>query len=275
MIDPGTVWLKINYFRLTHVDDLRKWWVIVLLSVDVFLLVFCLTNGVLYVLGTSTTQKIILAMTTETVNYGEVRAKSAPQTLQIISTSLISEGNETYDVVAQIKNPNLGWAVNSLSYTFTVNDTETDTQTDFIMPNSEKYLMIFGMKGPATATNARATLNLKDITWQRVPDTTKISLSRFEITSPTLGQINSLGIKKIQQVSAEVKNISFESFWQTKFDIVLWQGSTIVGASVVHFNPFRSNEQKTLATQVTIAGSPNKVVIVPDINYLDSTNIIN
>jgi hypothetical protein len=271
MIDSGTFWLKLNYFKLTHIEDMRKWWVIVLAALDVFLLVFCVTRAVVYVMDINQQQNIMQSMAADTVDYQAIRSRVTPSPLVVETTAAIPTGNGMYNLVAKVKNPNAGWAGSEVTFIFTVNGQATTQQTDFILPNSEKYFVASSVAGPSSIT---ASFTLQGVKWQRVPDSQSLGKTAFSVNDLSFSDSAVVDSATVRYVRGTISNTGYTSLWQAKFTVVLLEGDKIVGIGYARFEQFKAGEEKPLNVQVTINGSPTSAVVVPDINVLDANNFI-
>lgn len=273
--DLNTFWLKINYFKLTHVEDLRKWWAIVLIAVNVFVLVFCITNIILYVIDLPRQQRLMEAMAADTVSYQSIREANTPAPLRVVSTAAIPVGNGAYDLVAKVKNSNATWAGAAVSYTFTLNGQQTAPISDFILPDTEKYLVALGVKSAGQDLGqVSATFAIDDVEWQRLPDKTVLQRTQFITDAVDFSVSAVVDTHLVQRVTAQVSNTGYTSFWQAKFTVVCWQGGTIVGVGSTRFDQFRSGDVKSLHVSVNVSSAPSRVEILPDVNTLDADNLI-
>jgi len=275
MFDINTLWLKINYFGLSHRSDIRKWWVILLLAADIFVVVFIFTNLIVYLANITQEEKLLVAMAESPINYQAIRTQHIPRPLEIVTTVVIPQGQARYDLVTQVKNSNKNWAVENIVYNFSLAGQETEEQTDFIMPETDKYLIISNVNGPAKQEQAKATFSIKKVAWRRVDNLGKLPAIDFTIDDIEYSSSVVVDGLNVHRVTAQIANRAFNSFWQTKFVVVLYSGDNIVGVNYVYFDQFRSGEERSLYSQWdTVAGAVNQVAIVPDINLLDQENII-
>lgn len=272
MPDIGAIWLKINYFGITHREDLKKWWVIILLAIDVFIVVFIFTNLIVYLVGLPKENKLIVAMAESPIDYRAVREKHTPWPLEIATTAAIPLANNKYDLVTKVKNNNKNWALESISYIFSVDGQETEIMTDFIMPNSEKYLTAQRVSGSG---QGKASFTINEVNWKRVDDMNKLPVVDFSIDNLEYSSATATDDLTVHRVTAQVTNKAYNSFWQTKFIVVLYSADKIVGVTYVYLDQFNSGEKKSIYTQWnTVAGAVSSVTILPDINLLDQENII-
>ncbi|MDP2684381.1 MAG: hypothetical protein Q8P20_04970 [bacterium] len=273
--DIESLWLKINYFFLTNRDDLKKWWVILLIAADVFIVVFVFTNSIIYIIGFSKQNDLILAMSRSPIDYAAVREESKPSSLEIITTAAIKNANDKYDLIAQIKNPNKDWVVESIKYKFVINGQATDSFTDYIMPNSDKYLTMLSTEASNNADNITLSMEIEEIIWEREPDINKLVNIDFVIENIEYSTFTSAGGVQVNNVDAEVTNNAFKGFWQTRFVVVLYNGTKIVGVNHVYLDEFKAGETKNLKSQWSyLPASASTITILPDMDLTDIDNII-
>jgi len=274
MFDIGTFWLKINYFFLSRKDDLKKWWVIVLIAIDIFIIVFVFTNSIIFLIGISKQNQLMVAIAAESVDYQAIREQNKPQSLEVVSTTALLAPNNKYDLVSLVRNNNKNWAMTSIDFKFIINGTETDLITDFILPDSEKYLTALGVGESGLSESADISMEIVGVEWKRVVHPEQIKADDFivENIEYTPSVVNELTIYRIR---ADVVNSGYKSYWKTKFVVVLYSGEKIVGINYVYFDQFNAGERRSLYTQwesvpLTVSG----LAILPDFNLLDDKNII-
>ncbi len=272
--DLESIWLKINYFFLTNRDDLKKWWVILLIAADVFIVVFVFTNSILFILGIPKQTNYIVAMAQSPIDYTAIRESSRPKSLEIVNTAALPNANSNYDLIAQINNPNKDWVVESIKYNFVINGQPTDSLTDFIMPNSDKYLTMLSVPLTSEQNSIALTMEIKEINWSRVPDINK--LVSFDFSFENINYSSYIANKlTIHNVEAEVINNGFKGFWQTRFIVILYSGDKIAGVNYVYYDEFKAGAKQSLKSQWNYLSLPvTSVVILPDMDLTDLDNII-
>jgi len=274
MFDIGTIWLKTNYFFLSRRDELKKWWVILLIAVAAFLFFFSVTNIVLYLIGISRYQAMTVEMATSSIDYAAIRAANNPQELMLDIPVAFSRNNDRYDLVVAAENGNSQWAVKSISYTFSVDNQEISRGTDFILPNSRKFLTVYNVPIQSISSSSNISVSLDGIEWERISSADALPQIDFAIenisyTTSTVQNITD------NRVTADLINNSFYSFWKTKFVVVLYNSGSIIGIAEESIKAFRREEQEKLFVQWGALGSTvTDVSIIPDINLLDDGNII-
>jgi len=274
MFDIGTIWLKTNYFFLSRRDELKKWWVILMIAAAVFLFFFSLTNIALYLIGISRYQAMTVEMATSHIDYTAIRAANNPQELMLDIPAAFSRGNDRYDLMIAAENGNSQWAAKSISYRFSVDDQEVGKGTDFILPDSRKFLTIYNVPIQSISGSSDISVSLGDIEWKRVSVADALPQIDFAIENVNY-TTSTVQNTTVNRVTADLTNNSFYSFWKTKFVVALYNAESIIGIAEESIEPFRRDEQEKLFVQWDALGSPvTEVSIIPDINLLDNSNII-
>lgn len=274
MLDISAFWLKINYFFLSHKGDLKKWWVIILIAVDVFIVVFVFTNIIMYSLGIAKQNRLMIAMAVSPLDYQAIRAESSPQSLEAVSTTVLLVPNGKYDLVGIIRNSNKNWKVTSVDYKFSVNGAETEVLNDSILPNSDKYLTALGVSQSGVGGSADISLIIENLEWERIIMDESLLTGEFLVENVIFDSTVADDLT-IYWVKADLTNTGYKSYWQTKFIIVLYSGEKIVGIKYVYFDQFKAGEQRSAYAQwELITESVSGVAILPDFDLLDEENII-
>jgi len=274
MFDIGTIWLKTNYFFLSRRDELKKWWVILMIAAAVFLFFFSVTNIALYLIGISRYQAMTVEMATSHIDYTAIRAANNPQELMLDIPAAFSRGNDRYDLMIAAENGNSQWAAKSISYRFSVDDQEVGKGTDFILPDSRKFLTIYNVPIQSISGSSDISVSLGDIEWKRVSVADALPQIDFAIENVNY-TTSTVQNTTVNRVTADLTNNSFYSFWKTKFVVALYNAESIIGIAEESIEPFRRDEQEKLFVQWDALGSPvTEVSIIPDINLLDNSNII-
>ncbi|MFZ6036210.1 MAG: hypothetical protein ACOYUK_03655 [Patescibacteria group bacterium] len=272
MFDVNTSWLKINYFVLTHKQDLRKWYIIVLIAVAIFAVVFTVTNVILYVVSTPVQHRLMAAMAADQVDYVGIRQRTTPTGLQLGSTNVIPSGVGRYDIVMPVTNVNDDWYA-EVSYTVTINGTASDPLTHTINPGSTGFLTGLGIAGP-TSGQIAAQLSVESIAWERIDYHQRQPEVNFDIQNVAYSALNANDVI-VHQVKADITNDSFTSYYQVPFIVLLYNGDQIVGVNYAYVQPFTYSDTETITVKWNaVGGTVTSVAIHPDLNLRDSSNII-
>lgn len=272
MPEISDFWLKINYWSITHLKELKKWWVIVFLAVDIFIAVFALTNTIIYLLTMERDTGLVRDMASNVVDYSGYHQRISPQDIEVQNAVALSQGSKKYDLLAMINNPNANWAVTSLSFVFTSSAGETKESSSFLMPNESKYLTFLGQTYEKPPSDLK--LEIRNIKWQRIKDMASFPVLDFKIENLQIIPLSTSTGENVLKVTADVANASIYGFWQAKFAVILKSGDQVVGINYVTLNEFKAFEKKILISQRSNVQSVTSAEIKPEINLTDQGNFI-
>ncbi|XOU95033.1 MAG: hypothetical protein ACNFW9_03135 [Candidatus Kerfeldbacteria bacterium] len=276
MFDANTFWLKINYFVLANRNDFKKWWMILLIAATVFVVVFTFTNGILYAVGTQKHNNLIFSMSKDTIDYNLIKERNIPIPIKSVDTTILSAANGKFDVVAHLMNSNTNWAVESIEYKFVINGQETEVFTDYIMPQSDKYLTISGVEVSGEGNQVSLALDIVKLNWKRVVNDEDLLPINFSVENIEYSSLLASNGSIVSSVKADIKNNSFRSFWSTKFVVVLYSNDIIAGLDYAYFDKFETGEATLLNSRWDNVSYPiTSTVILPDMNLLDLENLMN
>jgi hypothetical protein len=159
-------------------------------------------------------------MISSSVNIKDYIKRNAPVPLEIGTATAVPAGKNAYNLIGQVKNPNIKWGAIIMSYTFTANG-EQFSGEGFILPQEEKYLLSLGvnLKTPPQTV----TLEVPNIKWKRVQDLSNLHVPQFSVSNQKLEQLSSLteGGVPAARLKFDLVNNSAYSFWQMGVTVVL------------------------------------------------------
>lgn len=260
---------KIIYFFIANQIFLKRFLVVFLILTNIFLWWTSGVKLVNYLSDTKNYEKIILSLNTPIIDWQKIRENNKQQDLQIISVDKISLGNNKYNLVAKVYNPNSRWSVANLNYAFVIDGFVLDWQDDFINTESNKYLFNFSY----TSQNypQEVTLKLGQIYWSPI-DLNKrkdaVPIDQLEILNTNFTQSENQAI-----VDFEILNKSYFNFWQIGLQVILFQGERIVGVNYLTTSGLLSSERRKLSTAMLEKISPpSRIEIIPDIDIYNKNN---
>ena len=274
MLDLNTVWLKLNYFGLTHKQDFRKWYIILLIALTVFIVVFAITSATVYLVDIPRRNNLMLAMASSQVDYSTVREINKPVPLELNDTVIIPSGVGRFDLITKAINSNKSWIASSVDYTYSFNGQEEELSSQKIMNGQEAFLTSLNVSGPTDGGELNVSMSLQNVEWRRIVKTSDLPRVDFGIDNIAYSSA-SAGDVIVHRVRASITNNSHLGFWQTKFVVLLYSGSDIVGVNYAYFDNFQSDDTKSLSVQWDrIGGAVSGVAILPEIDLLDLNNIM-
>lgn len=192
----------------------------------------------------------------------------------IFSAPQVFNNKSSYDLAVKIKNPNDKF-VARFDYCFTQAGQDIVCTPGFIFPQEEKYLLSLGqdLKG-----SEQVSFSLRNISWSRLNAHTYPDWAWF-YKSHTDFLVSELKFNQLES-SPEFNNLEFilsnqtpYNFWSVPFNILIFNGSNLVGVNSYTAKDFMSKESLSvklswsgrLGSAKTVSIVPNLDIISPDI----------
>ncbi len=207
-------------------------------------------------------------------DYSIINQKIQPKGLDIGTTTIFSSGKGRYDFVGKIFNSSADWRA-EFTYDFLVDGVARAGKSGFILPGEEKYIFELGVEAPAKPRSA--TLEIKEIKWQRI-DAHEISdyaawqderlnfpVADVKFTPAAVGENI-----PISRASFTARNATAFSFWDVGFAIFLYRGSSVASVNYVTLEEFRSGQTRPVEVSwFETLPSITQVKVVPEVNIFD------
>ncbi|MFA4936668.1 MAG: hypothetical protein WC575_00020 [Patescibacteria group bacterium] len=260
---------KLGYWFFIHRDLFKKVIISLLLLIILSFGGYGIIGLIRYLATTRAYNQMLVSLTENNVDTSFWKIKNKAEEIQVIKVQAIALG-QTYDLVAEIKNPNLRWSVTSLDYRFLVDGQELATGSSFILPLEEKYI---------TAYNIRLNNNYKDISlvitenrWQRLRDFKEFPILNFIMTGQQVEDINltSQGAQQGTRLAIDLTNRSAYSFWQVNITALLKSGNEIMAVASKAITSMESGQTQTVEFFWPQSyHNISEVIIKPEVNVLD------
>jgi len=180
-------------------------------------------------------------------DYTPVQIHYSPKPLEVAGVNVYQGGSKSYDLVADVANPNDNFIV-YFDYYFTDGSSNTPAQRSFLLAGEERPLVYLGVKDSyPTGTN----LVLENLTWKRLSahdiadpiawqkDHLNFSVSDFSFTAPTDPAGAQANIIKFN-----LHNDSAFGYRDGNFVLGLLQGGNLVGVMPLSLANFKSLESR-------------------------------
>ena len=274
MTDLSDKQLKIGYWWVTHKSQLKKWWVIILLVIDVLIMLFVLFKLILVIAYWSRDSRIPEKMSFSYINFIGYHQSNDPQDIKVIDELALPQslGTQAVDLIAKVENPNQKWASENLQYRFKYGQATSDSLTTYLMPQETKYLLAYGLASEEMGADPK--LVIESVNWQRIEQPAKLPLIDLQITDINPQRISLKDATGYSlRVSAKVTNQSIYSLKKVRFIVLLSSGGRINGFKEISLNnveSFSEREIEVVFKESTYFGTD--VEIIPELNLLDEDN---
>ncbi len=155
---------KRSFWYVTHKVLIYKITVGVLIALSVVLWIFGLQRWGDYVVNGIQADIALYKNLTGFPDYTSIHEHYAPRPIQIAGTNAYVGGSKTFDLVAEVSNPNKNFIVH-FDYYFVTGNQKTPTQKGFLLTNESRPLTYFGFKdGDPGGLN----LVMENLVWKRI-----------------------------------------------------------------------------------------------------------
>lgn len=270
--------LKLNYWFITHKAQLKKVLIISLIVLNLGFWGYTTYGLVFYFIGRKDHQVVLKNLSRELIDWPIYHLKNKPENLFPSEIAVIPLEKGQYDLVVQVENPNLKWAIPELEYRFVWMGSpaapDAGWQKGFFLPGEKKFLLRLNLSSPQPIRNPR--IEFQNIRWKRLTkklrnlEREKLEIKRSDFLVEDARFIRKTAIIP-SKVQFKVTNKTNYNFWEVNFKILLYQGEKIVGANFVNTSRFLSGENRSLEVFWTESlPSITKIYIEPEVNVLDS-----
>ncbi|MCF7906938.1 hypothetical protein K9K85_01495 [Patescibacteria group bacterium] len=273
MTDLTDQQLRYGKWYLRNKQKLYRFLLWSLVLVNFVFLAIILYQGFLYFKLKENYLTNLEELSKDRIDYLSFQEHFSPQDLNIDALTIIQArpGENQYDLVATVFNPNLDWRV-YIEYYFLINGSEkTPPASSFVDPQEKKYLFNLGHSLPFKAKEIEFFISR--VSWQRLrsPEKEKLStLEQLEIKDIDFSYLRSDSEGKIlPQISFKAKNNSIYDLWETKFVIALEKDLNLVGLNILSLNQWKSLEEKDLYLNWPLIPDFKQIKIKPEIDLLD------
>lgn len=224
--------LKLNYWFLTNRQQLRRWWVLVLLALDVFLLALFLTQGLLLVFRFRDSTNVVSTIAASMAAVGQAQAKIVPTAVAAGGVATTPHGQSRYDFSSRLENTNTTWSA-VVTVQFAGGAKPLTPVRVILPPKSVRYAMALNVEGPASAATPVGTMSIPDVTWTRLTPAEAAEQIDVRATNITTG-LRTLVTgenqqRTVTQVTGTIVNASFETLDGLRIAVVLTRGGATVG----------------------------------------------
>ncbi|MEA2088471.1 MAG: hypothetical protein U9O55_01345 [Patescibacteria group bacterium] len=277
--------LKIGYWIVSHKILTKKLFLIILILTEVFLISFSAIKLTRFYSSEKVAfEKTMSQILSHNIDYESYKEKNKPKDIRVTELDSIALDKNKYNFVAKIHNPNkTKWIVKEVEYYFIYNNLKTDIKKTFILPGEKKYITSFGIKSDQKIF--KPNIIIINIQWKRIKKADEEKFANevkkyinFDIKDSQYLNSYLLGIEDDDQISVirfKAENNTIFDYYEVGFYIATYNGPAMTSINYFLSNNILSGEQR--AIEVRWRDSipiPDKIVILPEVNILDSSIIM-
>lgn len=256
--------LKFGYWLAIHRDQLRTWWVSMILAVAALCLAYFF---VVFVSFSFSSSRIVhgIRLMAQPLVAPLLRQTLSPKPLVAEQVTAIARDGGRYDLVAKVSNANKTWAAVSVTFHFTNGTTETKNERTTIWPSSDGYLLQTNVGLSAPPQGSSYSVAITDVAWRRPKDLALYNGISFPVSDVSIVPITGLASgAAATRLSATVENKSVYSFRSIRFIIVVKIGDSIAAVNDVIVEKMKPLEKRPVeVTWLTTVQASSDVIFVP------------
>ena len=265
--------LERGYWIATHRLFLEKWLSVALYVVIGFTyVVFFLQFGI-YLFRYNEWGELIARAKEPFYNWEEIDAAYTPKQLEFSNPTVFATGNNRYDLVVEVFNPNEQWALESVSYQFSFNNDErTEVYKTFVLPNEKRYFTVLAFESQEQITNIVDVFDF-DYKWQKLVRPPELS---WITTAPPVFKPKQIVVNAGKQtvlpasVSWSVQNGSTLNIRTVVWQVALFGGGRLAGVLEYTAENFPFLSERTFEISVSDSvGRVDTVQVAPLVNIFD------
>lgn len=275
--------LKIGYWLISNKIFFKRFFIFFLIIANVIILSFSGARIIkYYTIERVKFDKMLSDINLFSINFEFYQKKNKALDLQISELDVISIGNNKYNLIAKVSNPNTKkWIAESVEYYFYSNNFQSEHKKSFILPGEKKFLTIFNAENDSVIQNPK--LFISNIKWKKIDEKDIATFSNkveemtdFQIKKTDFSSLRNLQIKDSgSSINFLVKNNTIYNYYEVGFFIITYSGPIITSVNYLRLDNFIAGGEKTAEIRwQQVIPRPSQIIIKPEINILDENIII-
>ncbi len=267
--------LKFGYWLAIHRDQLRTWWVSLILAAAAALIAYFFIVFVTFSFSSSKIVHGIRTMAQPLVTLS-LRKTLSPTPLVTGQVTAIPRGSGRYDLVAKVSNANKHWAAVSVTFRFTSGSSSTKNERTTLWPAFDGYLVQTNVALNVPPSGSSYSVEVIDVDWRRPRDLGLYDGISFPVSDVSIRPITGLAsAAAATRLSATVENKSVYSFRSVRFNIVASIGGTVAAVNDVIVDSFKPLEKRPVeVTWLMTVPASSDVTFVPALDLQDPQSFL-
>lgn len=193
--------------------------------------------------------------------------ESQPQPLNLSDIQSFNGGNNRYDLLAQVDNPNSDWLA-EFDYAFAAGASSTK-YSGFALPGHSKVLLALSQE------SSQAQLEITNLRWTKIANFPEYQNNRDRFLLEDEAFLPASKTGNPSRVKFFLTNQSPYSYWEAGIVVFLYSGGNISAVNYITIPQFKSGDKRELELNWARSFSGiDGIEIIPEINYLDPANIM-
>ncbi|MEK7632084.1 MAG: hypothetical protein AAB445_04465 [Patescibacteria group bacterium] len=261
--------LKLNYWFLTNRQQLRRWWVLVLIALDLFILTAVITQGLLLLFRYRDAGNVVSNIVATTKDIGKAQTSLTPIPLVQASPATTPHGLGRYDFSLKLENTNATWLAN-VTVQFAGGAKELTPVRVILPPKSTRYAMALDVAAPSTGA-PQASATIVQTTWTRLTGNAIAAIPNVTVKNAVQSQRTLVagdgGQRVVTQVSGDVVNPGFLGLTGLRVGIILLRNGATVGVRSAILSTVAAESITPFSVEWdTIISDATEVLAIPEVH---------
>src|SRR3989338_3901457 len=265
--------LKLSYWYVIHKPQLKPGIIIFLAVLGLIFYGYAGYRLAVILINERDFKNSVSNLPQELINYPYFREANKPKALEIVSFDIAGGEDQRYDYIAKVRNPNPNYVASAVIFQLVSGDTVLAEKSSFIYPNEEKYLAFFGQTANAAGG---AAVRIDQVSWRRFAKfadfaDSRLRFSQSEVVFKSAMESGIRGELPVSTLNFKITNGSAYSYWRVGVYMVLYNGSSLVGANYILLDQFESGRMRPVEMKwYEPMSSVSRVEIAPEVDILDA-----
>ncbi len=270
-IDLDKKILARGYWIATHRLALERWATRGLTALIILVYLLFFVQFGLYMYRLNQWQELLARSIVPTIPWSAVNKDLAPLDIDFGTPMVFPQGENKYDFVVEVYNPNQQWALESMNYTFEFGTNEaTKADHAFILPGERKYIAVLGYRSTDPIKGV-GHFTTSDFRWHKVSHLPPLN---WDFTVPPTYTARLATVEKgVQSVLPAEVHWTVRNESTLNIRKVVWQISYLSSGKLVGLSEYTSENFPFLEERDFSLSAPDSIGRVENVKVYPIVNI--
>ena len=236
--------LQVSYWLVGSRPKLRTIALATFVAFDFILFGLACLYGLRFFLSAGDYDALIRSYAQNRVQYSKINTRLQPTEPVVMQTAVLGGASGKYDLVAVVKNPSDRWALESVDYSFLLDQQTLAQGVTSFFPSEERYLVQFQVPLARVSPQAKMTVAFSNPRWRRALDKTDLPAVELRVQNPAFRILSTVPASPLSQVTATVTNGSVFALDSVDVTTLLMNAGAIVGAGQITLSDLTALEDR-------------------------------
>ncbi|MBI4415283.1 MAG: hypothetical protein HY566_03540 [Candidatus Kerfeldbacteria bacterium] len=196
-----------------------------------------------------------------------------PPILSVEDVTLLEDASGSVNAVAKVSNPSDQWALVTGAYAWKIDEETITTGRTTLRPSEQRYVVGLSLPASDVASTSRLTFEFTATTWKRILQPRDLPNVKFDVADTRYTILSNAPKNQVSTVSAQLANLSVESFPQVELTAILLNGQTIVGVGQLVLDDVKGLSTRQVELRFFQALSVTKALLQPGVDLFAAERI--